>query len=354
MRRVRARVLAGADDRDATLARLRRRAVGDHLSYLATLSEANARGSTNARGSPLSVLVVPRVQAAALRTACVRPVPRERDASSASPRKGSSDKKIPAPNWGGEFEGAYVPQDGCFYVPLQCEGRWVGARVEAADHAKRWLAGCTLILDDALEGDVDAELERAAARARASDGPRGGGRGESARGRGGRGGGDRDEEELEEGDEVVDEDEDEEEEDDDDAEDDAEENAAEENAARVEGGGSPEPPPETGFWKRRRVRRKASAEAAAALAASRSKRSRREPTRASRRGPPAAREGGDGERGERVVGSAVSKSFGRHGFFSGVVVGYDRDRELYRVEYEDGDWEEIDEEEMREVRVASQ
>jgi hypothetical protein len=71
--------------------------------------------------------------------------------------------------------------------------------------------------------------------------------------------------------------------------------------------------------------------------------------------PPAAREGGDGERGEeRVVGSAVSKSFGRHGFFSGVVVGYDRDRELYRVEYEDGDWEEIDEEEMREVRVASQ
>ena len=107
------------------------------------------------------MLVVPRVQAAALRTACVRPVPRERDASSASPRKGSSDKKIPAPNWGGEFEGAYVPQDGCFYVPLQCEGRWVGARVEAADHAKRWLAGCTLILDDALEGDVDAELERA-------------------------------------------------------------------------------------------------------------------------------------------------------------------------------------------------
>ena len=33
----------------------------------------------------------------------------------------------------------------------------------------------------------------------------------------------------------------------------------------------------------------------------------------------------------------MSKSFGRHGFFSGVVVGYDRDRELYRVEYEDGD-----------------
>ena len=26
----------------------------------------------------------------------------------------------------------------------------------------------------------------------------------------------------------------------------------------------------------------------------------------------------------------------------------------HRVEYEDGDWEEIDEEEMREVRVASQ
>ena len=125
----------------------------------------------------------------------------------------------------------------------------------------------------------------------------------------------------------------------------------------MEGGGSPEPPPRDRLLrKRRRVRRKASAEAEyAALAASRSKRSRREPTRASRRGPPpAAREGGDGERGERVVGSAVSKSFGRHGFFSGVVVGYDRDRELYRVEYEDGDWEEIDEEEMREVRVASQ
>ena len=300
------------------------------------------------------MLVVPRVQAAALRTACGRPVPRERNASSASPRKGSSDKKIPAPNWGGEFEGAYVPQDGCFYVPLRCEGRWVGARVEAADHAKRWLAGCTLILDDALEGDVDAELERAAARAsaRATDRAEAG----EARARGNvevAEGGDRDEEELEEGDEVVDEDEEEEEEEEDDAEDDAEE-----NAARVEGGGSPEPPPRDRLLrKRRRVRRKASAEAAAAaLAASRSKRSRREPTRASRRGPPpAANEGGSlGERGERVVGSAVSKSFGRHGFFSGVVVGYDRDRELYRVEYEDGDWEEIDEEEMREVRVASQ
>ena len=43
-----------------------------------------------------------------------------------------------------------MPQDGCFYVPLRCGGVWVGARVEAADHARRNLAGCTLLLRDVL------------------------------------------------------------------------------------------------------------------------------------------------------------------------------------------------------------
>jgi hypothetical protein len=44
-----------------------------------------------------------------------------------------------------------VPQDGCYYVPLACRGLWVGARVEAADHEHAHLAGCTLLLEDALE-----------------------------------------------------------------------------------------------------------------------------------------------------------------------------------------------------------
>ena len=43
-----------------------------------------------------------------------------------------------------------MPQDGCYYVPLACRGLWVGARVEAADHEHAHLAGCTLLLEDAL------------------------------------------------------------------------------------------------------------------------------------------------------------------------------------------------------------
>ena len=61
---------------------------------------------------------------------------------------------VPAPNWEGDCAGAWVPQDGCYYVPLACRGLWVGARVEAADHEHAHLAGCTLLLEDALESGL--------------------------------------------------------------------------------------------------------------------------------------------------------------------------------------------------------
>jgi hypothetical protein len=59
--------------------------------------------------------------------------------------------KIPEPNWRGDCAGTWVPQDGCYYVPLACGGRWTGVRVEAADHTHAHLAGCTLLLADSLK-----------------------------------------------------------------------------------------------------------------------------------------------------------------------------------------------------------
>ena len=48
-------------------------------------------------------------------------------------------------------------------MPLRCNGRWVGARVESADHAHRLLAGCTLLLRDALTRDPAGAVPAAGA-----------------------------------------------------------------------------------------------------------------------------------------------------------------------------------------------
>ena len=59
------------------------------------------------------------------------------------------------------------PRTVCYYAPLRCRGRWVGVRVEATDHARRDLAGCTLLLEASLrEGEPTPRVETTKTRKR--------------------------------------------------------------------------------------------------------------------------------------------------------------------------------------------
>ena len=189
------------------------------LSYLRTLLEANAAAgalTSRAAGAALSpdapdpvVLIVPREDASAARNICARPVPIPLSevsgtvpAASSASAAGTDAGSIPAPNWTGDCEGVWVPQDGCYYVPLRCGDRWIGARVEATDHARRQMAGCTLLLRDALtrgaggggggggweDYSVGVKRNRAAALVEAAAARKRGGGGGGGRGGAGEGG----------------------------------------------------------------------------------------------------------------------------------------------------------------------
>jgi Fanconi anemia group J protein len=135
------------------------------LSYLTTLLESNG-GPDGGGYTPTDedeangprVHVVARADTSAARTVCAQPVKpamvderkREAPLNRESERIGAVSK-IPEPNWRGDCAGTWVPQDGCYYVPLACGGRWTGVRVEAADHTHAHLAGCTLLLADSLK-----------------------------------------------------------------------------------------------------------------------------------------------------------------------------------------------------------
>ena len=141
------------------------------LSYLTTLLESNPGGFTPSEDDEAfgpRTCVVSRADTSAARTTCAQPV-KMADAGiePSNPQTHESNRHrsnhrarslpptqlrspVPEPNWAGDCAGAWVPQDGCYYVPLACRGLWVGARVEAADHEHAHLAGCTLLLEDAL------------------------------------------------------------------------------------------------------------------------------------------------------------------------------------------------------------
>ena len=118
--------------------------------------------------------MLPRDDAIAARSACAKPVPLSRAAGDGD--AGERDD-VPAPNWAGDVRGVWVPQDGCYLVPLRCGGAWVGARVDAADHARGELAGCTLLLRNAIAAGgggatkrgVGGDASAAAAAAAAAD-----------------------------------------------------------------------------------------------------------------------------------------------------------------------------------------
>ena len=259
-----------------SLASLERRPAGN-LTYLATLAEAN--GDARVSDVDRVALVVPALVAA--RRLCATPAP-------IRPRTDAGD--VPPPNWAGDCQGVWVPEDGCYYAPLRCRGRWVGVRVEATDHARRDLAGCTLLLEASLrEGEPTPRVETTKTRKRTDvDDDEGG----------------------------------------------APEREENEQAAADPAGDQPAEEPAR---KRRRIRRKASAEAAVG---------RREandalPRRAARAKPHSPDP-------EDVVGrSIVKKIVGRRGDFVGIVESWDPKRRRYRVVYGDGDEEDLDPHELR-------
>ena len=67
------------------------------------------------------------------------------------------------------------------------------------------------------------------------------------------------------------------------------------------------------------------------------------------------------ETARQLVGRQVLRNFGRHGIHKGTITSFDDDGELtFRVEYEDGDAEDLAEDDVREtlidkriIRVAS-
>ena len=102
------------------------------LSYLTTLLESN--GGPNGGGyTPTDedeangprVHVVARADTSAARTVCAQPVkPAMVDEHKIAPLNRERERiKIPEPNWRGDCAGTWVPQDGCYYVPLACGGR---------------------------------------------------------------------------------------------------------------------------------------------------------------------------------------------------------------------------------------
>ncbi|CAO2814654.1 unnamed protein product, partial [Amaranthus hypochondriacus] len=70
-----------------------------------------------------------------------------------------------------------------------------------------------------------------------------------------------------------------------------------------------------------------------------------------KRGRPPKRRAVD-VRGEAVVGRYVLKEFEGSGVFLGKIVSYDSG--LYRVDYEDGDFEDLDSDELREHLIADE
>ena len=126
-----ARCVALDGFRDGT--RTSRRA-GDGLAYLAALARANAeRGVTNdARASRRARLFQPG-EPFPLRCASAVPasaVPSARGDDLDAP----SAPAMPAMPGAGDL-GAWSRADGCYFVPLRCGARWVGARVEATNGA---------------------------------------------------------------------------------------------------------------------------------------------------------------------------------------------------------------------------
>ena len=265
-----------------SLASLERRAAGD-LTYLATLAEAN--GDARVSDVDRVALVVPALVAA--RRLCAAPAP-------IRPRTDAGD--VPPPNWAGDCQGVWVPEDGCYYAPLRCRGRWVGVRVEATDHARRDLAGCTLLLEASLrEGEPTPRVEPSKTQKRTTvvDDDEGGAAPE------------REENER--------------------ADDDPDAAAA-----------AADPPAEEPARKRRRIRRKASAEAAVGRRGDNGALPRRA-ARAKPRLPDP----------DEVVGRSMVKNFGRHGDFVGVVESWDPKRGYYRIVYGDGDEEELEPRELQ-------
>ena len=164
------------------------------LSYLTTLLESNPGGFTPSEEDEAfgpRTRVVSRADTSAARTTCAQPVKKDSNPGlePANPRTHESNRhrrrrslptqpsRVPEPNWGGDCAGAWVPQDGCYYVPLACRGLWVGARVEAADHEHAHLAGCTLLLEDVLVpargGDEEEDSAEEECRSLAWDRPNG-------------------------------------------------------------------------------------------------------------------------------------------------------------------------------------
>ena len=131
-----ARCVALDGFRDGT--RTSRRA-GDGLAYLAALARANAeRGVTNdARASRRARLFQPG-EPFPLR--CASAVPASAVPASAVPSARGDDldapsaPAMPAMPGAGDL-GAWSRADGCYFVPLRCGARWVGARVEATNGA---------------------------------------------------------------------------------------------------------------------------------------------------------------------------------------------------------------------------
>ena len=91
-----------------SLASLERRPAGN-LTYLATLAEAN--GDARVSDVDRVALVVPALVAA--RRLCAAPAP-------IRPRTDAGD--VPPPNWAGDCQGVWVPEDGCYYAPSDVAG----------------------------------------------------------------------------------------------------------------------------------------------------------------------------------------------------------------------------------------